>query len=374
MGPSRSSLGLRAALSHTNSHQATAQDTPTASGWDFRLSNGKTLETTQVFEDYWQFACERQEIFYRRLEGEQPPWTDDGILRTYRFTNVYRASDRVSQFLIRNVVYLADQAIEEVFFRVMLFKLFNRIETWMLLTERLGPPAWKTFDFDRYNSVLESALYAGETLYSSAYIMPNPPFGRSRKHANHLILLARMMHDRVPHQVASATSLQQVFELLRSFPSLGDFLAFQYSIDLNYSEIIDFSEMEYVVAGPGARSGIRKAFVDSSGLSDEELIREITYAAPEEFARRGLTFRTLGGRPLQLVDCQNLFCEIDKYSRVARPEVGGNGRTRIKRRFSPASTPVTCWYPPKWQLPWPERQSSTQSVAPDVEGAGNRRT
>jgi len=37
----------------------------------------------------------------------------------------------------------------------------------------------------------------------------------------------------------------------RDYPSLGDFLTFQFTIDLNYSEPIAFSEMEFVVAGPG---------------------------------------------------------------------------------------------------------------------------
>ena len=39
----------------------------------------------------------------------------------------------------------------------------------------------------------------------------------------------------------------------------------------------------------------------------------------DEFARRGIEFQTLWGRPLQLIDCQNLFCEVDKYARVYHP-------------------------------------------------------
>ena len=58
-----------------------------------------------VFDAYWKFAFERQNIFFKKAAGEQPPYTDDPILRTYKFCNVYRASDRVSQFLIRRVIY-----------------------------------------------------------------------------------------------------------------------------------------------------------------------------------------------------------------------------------------------------------------------------
>src|SRR5216684_2084624 len=87
---------------------------------DFRVSATKALQTTAVFDTYWRFAAERQEIFFRRVSGVAAPWTADPILRSYRFTNVYRAADRVSQYLIRKVIYGGDQSEEEVFFRVLL--------------------------------------------------------------------------------------------------------------------------------------------------------------------------------------------------------------------------------------------------------------
>ena len=162
------------------------------------------------------------------------------------------------------------------------------------------------------------------------------------------------MKDQLPSKIASAGSLGEVFDLLRSYPSIGDFLAFQFSIDLNYSVLTTFSEMDFVVAGPGARSGIRKAFSDTAGLNEEDIIRTVTEFAEREFQRRGLPFRSLWGRPLQLIDCQNLFCEVDKYARAAHPEAAGSGRTRIKQRFSANKTRLPQWYPPKWTLQHPQ--------------------
>jgi len=303
-----------------------------------------------VFDTYWQFAFERQQVFFKRVSGLLPPWTSDPILRSYRFTNVYRASDRVSQYLIRQVIYKGDQSEEEVFFRTLLFRLFNKIETWELLQGSVGPISWRTFNLNRYDRLLDEALRSGRKIYSAAYIMPCPPFNARRKHTNHLALLARMMEDRVPLRVVSARSLQDVFVLLRSYPSVGNFLAFQFAIDLNYSGLTAFSEMDFVVAGPGSRSGIRKAFSDTGGLSEEDVIRVVAEFASREFERLGLAFRSLWGRPLQLIDCQNLFCEVDKYSRVAHPEIKGASRTRVKQRFVAAAKPTPQWYPPKWGL------------------------
>ena len=65
-------------------------------------------------------------------------WTSDPILQRFRFTNAYRAADRVSQFLIRQVQADGPQHDDALFFRTILFKIFNRIDTWQILESVLG--------------------------------------------------------------------------------------------------------------------------------------------------------------------------------------------------------------------------------------------
>lgn len=287
----------------------------------------------------------------QRVAGALPPYTDDPVLSTHRFTNAYRASDRVSQFLIRHVLYEGDQTVDEVFFRTILFKLFNRISTWNDLIESVGPITWKYFAFDEYAKTLDKILASGRRLYSAAYIMPSPDFGDARKHRNHLRLIEHMMRSEAPKRVANARSLEAVFNILRAYPSLGDFLAFQFTVDLNYSSILNFPESEFVVAGPGARDGIRKCFADTGGLDDADVIHAITEVAGREFDRLELSFQNLWGRKLQPIDCQNIFCEVGKYARVVHPEFSGDsGRSRIKQKFSQNCEPLPQWYPPKWKL------------------------
>ena len=315
-----------------------------------RLSPAKP---TIVYETYWRFAVERQELFFRKLKGLPAPWTTDPILARHKFTNAYRASDRVSQYLIRHVIYEGDQSPEEVFFRTMLFKLFNRIETWEMLRERLTTISRSYYSFQKYDELLTEALADGKRIYSAAYMMPSgrSAFGHARKHRNHLLLLERMLADEVPQRITSASSMAQAFDLLRSYPSIGNFLAYQFVTDLNYSEVTDFSEMEFVVPGPGALDGIRKCFSDLGGLTEADLIRVVTERQEDEFERLDLRFRNLWGRSLQLIDCQNLFCEVSKYARVKHPDVKGVGnRSRIKQVYRPTAEPVDYWYPPKWGI------------------------
>jgi hypothetical protein len=298
---------------------------------------------TEVFDSYWRFAAERQAIFHRRLAGEAGPWTTDLVLRSHRFTNAYRVADRVSQYLIREVQQRADrsQVPRELFFRTMLFKLFNRVETWEALEECLGPLAWATVDLDAAASILDERQDRGLCNYSAAYIMPAPRLGHARKHSNHLTLLARMMDDRLPERLRQAPSLAVVYERLSSYPGLGPFLAFQYTIDLNYSDLLDFDEDDFVVAGPGALDGIAKCFEHTEGRSAAEVIAWMVERQEAEFDRLGLSFQPLLGRRLHLIDCQNLFCEISKYARVAHPEASGlSGRTRIKQAYRVHSRPL----------------------------------
>ena len=79
-----------------------------------------------VFNTYWQFAAKRQDVFFNKI-NLITPLTTDPILERHRFTNVYRASDRVSQYLIRNVIYQDDMTFtkNDLLLRILLFKFFN---------------------------------------------------------------------------------------------------------------------------------------------------------------------------------------------------------------------------------------------------------
>ena len=311
------------------------------------------VQPSVVYDTFWNFAMERQEVFFRKLAGHSYPWTDDPIIADHKFTNSYRASDRVSQFLIRHVIYDGNQSAREIFFRTLLFKLFNRIETWELLTSRLGSIVYEDYSFERYNRVLTDALSSKRRIYSAAYIMPSgrSTFGRDLKHRNHLMLLERMMEDGLPEKIVTSSSMKQAFETMRAYPMIGDFLAYQYVTDLNYSEVLNFSETEFVSAGPGAKDGIRKCFSDLAGLSVEDVIRLVTEHQEWEFDRLGLKFRPLWGRPLQFIDVQNLFCEVSKYARLKHPEIKGvTNRTRIKQFYRPSEKQLDYWYPPKWGI------------------------
>jgi hypothetical protein len=325
---------------------------------------GRALTPSPVFDTYWRFAAARHALYQARLAGHPGPWTRDPILARHRFTNAFRAADRVSQHLISQVIYAGDPAPAEVVFRTLLFKSFNRISTWQLLHTELGEISWARFDLDRYDLILGRAAQAGQRLYSPAYVIPPPPMGAARKHTNHLRLLHHIMAGGLVERLLAAGGMAETFRLLHDIPSFGDFLAYQHTVDLGYSEIVNFDEDDFVVAGPGARDGIRKCFGPAADGIEHEIIRYVTEHQEQHFARLGLRFDgLLGRRRLHLVDCQNLFCEVDKYARVAHPDIAGHtGRSRIKQTFQPLAEPLTAWFPPRWGLNGPAGADSAAAI------------
>lgn len=314
------------------------------------------LRKTPVYDVYWRFAVERQDIYYNRLLRREYPWTQDPVIGKYKFTNSYRVLDRVSQFLVSNIIYRDVGSIltdDDRLFRILLYKIFNKIETWQLLEDSLGEISWRRYSFHEYDKVLSAAFHNGTSIYSAAYIMASGKsiFNCERKHQNHLKLLEYMMGNNITLRVVSSGSMAELYEVLKSYPLVGPFLAYQYATDINYSCLTNFSEEDFVVAGPGARDGITKCFVDRGSYSDEDIIRAMMENQDVEFERLGLDFKNLFGRPLQLIDCQNLFCEVGKYARISHPQIKDkSGRVKIKQLYRTTGAIPKPSFPEKWGL------------------------
>ncbi len=306
----------------------------------------------KVFDLYWYFACERQNIFWKKINGDPAPWTHDKILQEYKFCNSYRVNDRVSQYLLKNVIYNGNNYnYEDMLFRIILFKLFNKESTWELLSKNFGDILLKNFNTKKYSIVLENAISNGTKIYNDAYIScANKAFGYDRKHDNHLALLDKMFNiDKMQDKIIKCNTMQDAFNIIKGYPLIGNFMAYQLVTDINYSAFVNWKENEFTVAGPGSLRGIKKCFIDKGTMTNEDIIKYMYMHQDEEFKRLNLNFKRIGNRPLQLIDCQNIFCELDKYCRQALPDLKSN-RTKIKKHYVPKKDKIEYIYPPKWEI------------------------
>ncbi len=317
-----------------------------------------------VYKAYWKFAAERHRVFLSRLRGDEPPWTEDEIIAQFKFCNTFRAIDRVSQYMIRNVCYSEQKdSAEDRLFQIVAFRTFSKIETWEFLRDYLGRyPTLDDLSSGRFEEGLSNLRDSGSSLYTGAFILcANDAYGHGVKHLNHVALFQDMfLIGQLGAKILEAKSLEEIFLMLRSYPLYGDFMAYQTAIDINYSNLVDFSENDFVVPGPGALRGIAKVFEDTGGMNASDIIRWMVDHQEEEFSRLGIKFDGLFGRPLHLIDAQGLFCETDKYSRIAFPDIKVQ-RKRMKSKLKPKSCLPEPYLPPKWGIDIPEEYMNSDT-------------
>lgn len=318
-----------------------------------RYKKQKTvIPNDDTLKYYFYFIQERMNIFWRKCE-DCGTLTNDPIFREYKFTNVYRACDRVSQYLIGNVIYkdLDKYTPEDVLLRILVFKIFNRIETWEYLSSQTDIRV-SNFNVEQLSKIL-SKRQKTHPIFSNAYMMTGCYSGYKGISSKHQVWL-HMIDDEFIHKngfkkVLEAISLADVYKQLRQYPLIGDFLAYQYTIDFNYSPYLNFDEDSFVKAGVGAVRGIKKCFYQH-GADYEDAIYYIHDHFEELQQKYGYTaFRPLPGRKLKLIDLQNCFCETDKYLRAKMPELKV-GNIRIKQHYKPSPNEIEFIFPPKWDV------------------------
>lgn len=297
------------------------------------------------FSYYWNFIEERQKAFLNKFITSDIETSDEIILK-FKFTNTYRCLDRVSQFLIKDIINNSKLSEEDIFFQIILFKMFNKIETWESLNKELGTINLESFNLKNYSDTLKK-IKIEKPIYSSAYIIPSgkSQYGKDLKHENNLLMLKYMIDKSFHKIIWDKKNLKEIYELFLSVPSLGPFLAYQYSIDIAYSSFCMANESDFIIAGPGAIRGINKCF---KGVSPSEY-SSVIYWIHDNQERYLTDFIGINGRPLQLIDCQNIFCEVDKYLRVALPELTSN-RVRIKQVYKEHPKKIAIEMPKKWKL------------------------
>jgi len=320
------------------------------------MSKREPVPREGVYDLYWEFAAKRQQAFLRRYAGEDGPWSDDPILQEYKFCNVFRVLDRVSQYMVREVCYSNEpRTPADAIFQITAFRTLSRIETWEELRRRLGhAPTLQNLADGSFEQALTEMKNEGQTLYTGAFILcAADAYGRGLKHLNHVALFIDMFlaHD-AASEILAAPSLEAVYQIYHRCPLYGNFMAYQTAIDVNYSDLINFSENDFTVPGLGAIRGIKKLFTDLGDYTPAEVVLWMVERQDQEFKRLGLRFDGLWGHKIQAIDAQGLFCETDKYCRVRLPELASN-RTRIKAHFKPISAPGTVFLPPKWGVAVP---------------------
>lgn len=271
-------------------------------------------------------------------------WTTDPILANHKFCNTFRVLDRVSQYIVSEVIEKGPQRRDEVTFRVLLFSTYTNIRTYEILRKNIKPFTWQAYKRADYEKILRGLYDQGIAIYTGAYQKPAPELGFAENFMNHLAFLEVLMRE-LPAQLRDAKYMADVFDYLRTYRSVGDFTAYQLVLNLSYSDVMHFSEHDFVEICIGSRRGLQRCFSEPIPRSAEvDIVRWMQMTQHEHFERLGIKFSGLGPSHLSMMLCdiEHTLCELDKYIRkcinksVGRPFApsGTLGKPRLPKAWS----------------------------------------
>lgn len=305
-------------------------------------------------EQFFEFALERHRIYNRRAAGAKRPWTSDPVLHKYRFTNVYRELDATTVWFRENVREKNDNT-PEVLLATVLFRWFNRVKTGEAIFCQLygdssgsARTPWRhlmVHEHEEAMEILGSAIrsYCRRGPYvTGAYIIKSPN-GRD-KLSGVLDCVSTFMRHHQLHRIRgreSATGwreaaqwmesgrgsvkMEEVWEWLRRFPYMGNFMAYEVVTDLRHTYLLRDAPdiMKWANPGPGAMRGLNRLHGRqlSNTSSKSRFIREMRQLleASDTMWPNSDEFP-----PLEMRDVEHTLCEFDKYQRA----VLGEGRPR----------------------------------------------
>lgn len=271
---------------------------------------------------------ERMCIWKRRfIDKKERPWTENEILRDYKFTNVYRELDRNSQWQIKNIILDNSLSLKNLIWKMMVFRFFNNPETFtfspknkVIQSDLFGAPTksglkqaqshdelisatkWKNGipDYDEYNEDEFSMFIAGIRStglnpYTTAYLINSQATpGQPRDYCYTRVVIPTL-HAKIPEiikTVISAKSPEDIISYLTKMPAVADFIAHEFYQDFTYisrytdRKFMKFDQNDYTNVGPGASIGIRLIYPSIDNLRDQkQAIYWLRDAAEKELAK-----------------------------------------------------------------------------------------
>ncbi len=278
------------------------------------------MKTKELFK----FIQERHTIFTRRLAGQAKPWTKDPILQSYRFCNIYRENDTVTQWIAVNwrEPFYSDP---DLWFAMVVARLINWPESLAAIKMfKAGKVSW---DPGQFAKALCRRKDAGEKVFTGAYMIhagPDAGMGKAGYLADQV--LTPMWALRKDIRPESWDTLESFHARLMSCKDMGSFMAGQVVADTKYSACLSKEHTTdwwtWAAMGPGSARGLNRVLgrdVKGTWLQDAWLAKLQLLAA--EIA----PMLEKSGMPrLHNQDLQNCLCEFDKYERVRL----GEGRPR----------------------------------------------
>lgn len=275
-------------------------------------------------KQFYGFMTERENIRLLREQGEPAPWTEDPVLREFKFTNVKRHHDRTTRLLWAEFYGKHEKAkAMEILLNCTIFRYFGTIE-W---ARAFGwTDKWDKRARDHAVKLCGARMAAGEVVWTRAYMIPNCGDSRPKVEVVSDIVGAAWNLYQMP-DLWSMNTWQAMAEHMQSVNGFGPFMAKEVLLDYILATGWVPRDWEtWTPMGPGARRG-------ASRIVNDGRLEPMSEKAALEICRKIYAERKTywKGVDLDLTDIQFQLCEYDKWLRAHRKE------GRPKNKFIPAT-------------------------------------
>jgi hypothetical protein len=260
--------------------------------------------------EWMAFVEERHTIYEKRMLGLPAPWTDDPILASRKFTNVFRILDPGTQFIMTDL-HDPDLDPRGQLMRLFLYRHTGRVEVWEHLALLDGYPTGPEA-LEGVRALLHAYREPGHRrIFTNAYLVyPQSSEPGTDKIDSIINLTSRLFNPRsrddvVPGFLAAKDSRER-FNVLSRTKGVGDFMAMQILTDWGYLQDRDYED-DFVQLGPGAQKGAL--------VIDDRRATTATLIDAASNLKSSPSLPVFAGRSPSLMDVQNLFCEFSKYVR-----------------------------------------------------------
>lgn len=290
----------------------------------------------QNIAEFFNYAELRERIRINRENGLFPPWTNDPILQQYRFCNIFREDDKTTRWFRENIRDELNGS-PNVLLATAAFRWFNRIEIGeILLAPEIGlvNNAGNWDSTAAYHLIMEH--FPDGPWTTGSYIIMTPKgmnkldgvlwcIDQFAKDAEHLG--CRMEGEEA--------SLEGVWEVLQTYPFLGQFMAYEVVTDLRHTYLLDEAEdiNTWANPGPGAARGLSRIYFNNTHEFNRQRLvdrQEMMYRMQDLLRlSREKQYWPWPERPWEMREVEHTLCEFDKYQRAK----SGQGRPRQKGRY-----------------------------------------
>ena len=271
---------------------------------------------------FWWIA-ERHRIFEKRRRGlSRDWWTEDEILRTYRFTNPYRENDRTTVWFRENIRDpLKDN--NKVLMATVIFRWFNLIQTGETLVKNNLHIEWDS-------ELARQEIKKQDQYVTGAYIIKTPDGKDKVDGVIWCIEQILKEENRLISRFIECPRLEMAWEIFQDYPYLGAFMSYELVTDLRWTHFFQNATdiMRWANAGPGAMRGLNR--IHGRDLNYK---RKSHNWNAEMYELLQMSTSYLGDKSgnmwmpkLEMREIEHSLCEFDKYERVRN----GEGRPRGK--------------------------------------------